>query len=290
MPLISGNFTYTVSGSSNGCTSTPQQISIAVRSIPQISASSNLEVLCLGDTLTLTASGAGQIFWNGPGLLSFSGPAVQAVPAQTGPVTYQAGGGDVGCTAETVSLSVNVLSNALSAVITVSDCPGPNLVFSAAVSNGGSLPNILWYRNEQPVWNGPEYTLFGAQNGDEVYCRATPVNGPPCTTPAVALSNVITVECIASAAQDLLPGMERLALSPNPNNGTFALDVALSAPLRGRLLVFDVLGRPVWQQAVQWPVGQHRFDVQISGLAPGAYRLVVEAEGRMYHKAFVVVR
>jgi hypothetical protein len=290
MPDTSGLITYSVTGSANGCTAAPKKREVWVRPRPQIVASADRVSICLGDTVTLSAVGADAIFWNGSGLLSFSGAAVEASPQQTGTITYQVSGNTAGCAAQTASVTIDVNSNALSAVITVSDCPGPDLVFSAAVSNGGSLPNILWYRNEQPVWNGPEYTLFGAQNGDEVYCRATPVNGPPCTTPAVALSNVITVECIASAAQDLLPGMERLALSPNPNNGTFALDVALSAPLRGRLLVFDVLGRPVWQQAVQWPVGQHRFDVQISGLAPGAYRLVVEAEGRMYHQAFVVVR
>jgi hypothetical protein len=240
--------------------------------------------------VTLSAVGAEAIFWNGPGLLSFSGASVQAAPQQTGTRTYQVTGNTAGCPAEGASVSIEVSSNTLSASITVSDCPGPDLMFTATVTNGGDAPNILWFRNGQPVWNGPEYTLFGAQNGMEVYCRVTPVNAPPCTTPSQALSNVITVECIASAAQDLLPGMERLALSPNPNNGTFALDVALSAPLRGRLLVFDVLGRPVWQQAVQWSVGQHRFEVQIPGLAPGAYRLVAEADGRMYNKAFVVVR
>jgi hypothetical protein len=158
------------------------------------------------------------------------------------------------------------------------------------VNNGGSFPNTLWYRNGQPVWSGLQYTLFGAQNGDQVYCKVTSVNAPPCTTPLETISNVIVVECIASAAQNLLPGLEHLSLSPNPNNGIFAIDITLSAPLQGRLLVFDILGRRVWQQAVQWPAGQHHFDIQLSGLAPGAYRLVVEAEGRMYRKGFVVVR
>ncbi|HRF41959.1 MAG TPA: PKD domain-containing protein [Saprospiraceae bacterium] len=288
MPDTSGLLTYGVTGTANGCISALKKQEVWVRPRPQITASAERSGICLGDTVTLSAVGAEAIFWNGPGLLSFSGASVQAAPQQTGTRTYQVTGNTAGCPAEGASVSIEVNSNALSASIAVSDCPGPDLMFTATVTNGGDAPNILWFRNGQPVWNGPDYTLFGAQNGMEVYCRVTPVNAPPCTTPSQALSNTVIVNCIASETAELLPGIRQWSVFPNPNEGWFFVSVANTEAVSGRLRVWDMLGRPVWEERVQWSAGHQVHRIELPGAAPGVYWVGLESLGQVMRKGVVV--
>lgn len=288
IPDTSGLITYSVTGSANGCTAAPKKREVWVRPRPQIVASADRLGICLGDTVTLSAVGAEVIFWNGPGLLSFSGASVQALPQQTGTRIYQVTGNTAGCPAEGASVSIEVNSNALSTIITVSDCPGPDLLFTATVTNGGDTPNILWFRNGQPVWNGPDYTLFGAQNGTEVYCRVTPVNPPPCTMPSQTQSNTIVVNCISSAVVEMLDGIQQWNIYPNPNDGQFSLSVSPTEAIIGHIRVIDMLGRPVSSEEVQWPAG-HRFHrIELPGVAPGVYWVALESRGQVMRKGVVV--
>jgi PKD repeat protein len=288
MPDTSGLLTYGVTGTTNGCVSALKKQEVWVRPRPQITASAERLGICLGDTVTLSAVGAEVIFWNGPGLLSFSGASVQAAPQQTGTRTYQVTGNTAGCPAEGASVSIEVSSNTLSASITVSDCPGPDLMFTATVTNGGDAPNILWFRNGQPVWNGPEYTLFGAQNGMEVYCRVLPVNAPPCTTPSQAPSNSIVVNCISSEVVELLPGIQQWNVYPNPNEGVFYFSLANIEAIAGRIRVLDMLGRPVWNEQVQWQAGNQLHRIELPGAVPGIYWIVLESRGQVMRKGVVV--
>ncbi len=288
MPDTSGTLTYSVTGATNGCFSAVKKREVWVRPRPQIIASADRSGMCLGDTVTLSATGAEAIFWNGPGLLAFSGTVVQASPQQTGTRTYQAAGNTAGCPAEGASVSIEVNNNTLSASITVSDCPGPTLVFTATVTNGGDTPNILWFRNGQPVWNGPEYTLFGAQNGMEVYCRVAPVNAPPCTTPPQAQSNTIVVSCIASATVETLYGIQQWKVYPNPNDGAFILFIAHTEAISGRIRMLDVLGRPVWEEQLEWSAGERRHHINLSDIPVGMYWLVLEHQGQVMRKGVAV--
>lgn len=288
MPDTSGLITYSVTGSANGCTAVPKKREVWVRPRPQIVASADRLGICLGDTVTMSAVGAETIFWNGPGLLSFSGAAVEASPQQTGTITYQVSGNTAGCAAQAASVSIDVNNNALSAAITVSACPGPDLVFTAAVANGGDTPNILWYRNEQPVWNGPEYTLFNAQNGTEVYFRVMPINPPPCTTPSQAQSNAIVVNCIPSDVVEMLDGIQQWNIYPNPNDGQFFLSISHTEAIAGRIRIVDMLGRSVWEELVQWSAGSQRLYIELPGLASGVYWLALESRGRVMRKGVVL--
>jgi PKD repeat protein len=288
MPDTSGNLTYGVIGTVNGCNSALIKREVWVRPRPKIIASAEQLSICLGDTVTLSAMGAEVIFWNGPGLLSFSGNSVRAVPQQTGTRTFQVTGNTAGCPADGTAVSIVVNSNPLSTSIAVSDCPGPDLTFTATVINGGNTPNILWFRNGQPVWNGPEYTLFGAQNGIAVYCRVDPVNPPPCTTPLQAQSDTIIVNCITSETVDLLPGIRQWSVFPNPNEGWFFVSVTNTAAVIGRIWVWDMLGRPVWEEPVEWSAGHQVHRIELPGAAPGIYWIGLESQGRMMRKGVVL--
>lgn len=289
MPDTSGTIAYTVAGIVNGCTSAEETKTVWVQPRIPITATADLFDLCLGDTVTLRAMGADTVVWTGPDLLSSSGEQVHASPQQRGTFTYWASGDVSGCPAVSDSVSINVSSDTLSATITVDGCPGPDLVFTATVTNGGDAPDIVWYRNGQPVWTGAEYTLAGAQNGTEVYCRATPVNLPPCTTPSQAQSDTILVTCILSGGVvQTLPDLQAWSIHPNPNDGSFFMSLSVTEPMSGWIRVLDMLGRPVWNEEVRWSAGNQLHHIELPEVVPGLYWVVLEGHGQVMRKGVVL--
>jgi subtilisin-like proprotein convertase family protein len=127
--------TYTVTGTSNGCSSTAQ-VTVNVNFPPIITVSSNTTI-CPGTTTSLTAGGASTFTWSpSTGLNSTSGASVSASPAST--TTYTVvGTAQNGCTA-TSSVTVNV-SNALNVTTnTPADiCSGQSVSITA--SGAGSF-------------------------------------------------------------------------------------------------------------------------------------------------------
>ncbi|HRD37297.1 MAG TPA: hypothetical protein PLC65_01590, partial [Bacteroidia bacterium] len=85
--------TYTVAGTSGSCSGT-NTISISVSPNPTIAASSSSSIICLGNSATLSATGANSYNWN-PG--SLTGAAVVVSP--TSNTTYTVvGSNSAGCT------------------------------------------------------------------------------------------------------------------------------------------------------------------------------------------------
>lgn len=271
-----------------GCTGL-DSIPVVVVPIPVITVSQSPNPLCLGDTLYLMGSGAEMFFWEGPGLLNTIGDTVQAILQDTGTFSFQAFGETSGCTAAPIPLIVEVENNILAAEITVSNCPGPDLLFSVQVNNGGSSPEIEWYFNDQFVGTGPAYSLIGAQNGDEVYCQVTAMDPPPCTNPLQVLSNVILVDCIETGTPEASRIFESYTLAPNPNDGTFHLEAVLLTSVRGRISVFNTLGYRVWAQDVEWSPGRQIVSFALPEASPGVYWLILENGKKMYRIARVVV-
>ncbi|MBK7407143.1 MAG: T9SS type A sorting domain-containing protein [Saprospirales bacterium] len=81
-----------------------------------------------------------------------------------------------------------------------------------------------------------------------------------------------------------------MSLAPNPNTGEFMLEILLSNPFKGKISVFNVLGRQVWTQAADWPAERHIIPVMLADPAPGLYWVVLEAGGHQGRIGFVVVR
>lgn len=99
--------TYTVTGTdANGCTNI-STVTVTVNANIPITVVPNTPILCLGDSVQLTASGASNYNWsNVPGLNTYSGPTVWAQP--TVGTTYTVTGTDAnGCTG-TASVFITV--------------------------------------------------------------------------------------------------------------------------------------------------------------------------------------
>ncbi|MBX2892238.1 MAG: S8 family serine peptidase [Saprospiraceae bacterium] len=288
-PPIPGSYTYQVIGSNNNCSAAPQSLVVQFNPTPTVSISANNNTICVGQSVTLNAFGAETYLWNGVGLLTNIGSTVTATPPAPGQYTYSVAGTANGCTAAPQTLSVQVNpTNTLSVSITAEGCPGPNLTFSANVANGGPNANILWYRNGQAVWNGPTYTLFSAANGDQIRCEATPVSLPPCTQPAMAVSNVFTVDCITTIGTTEIEGIASALLMPNPNDGQFGLQVEIERPLNGNMHIFNVLGQLLLSEKVALPAGTHTLPVRLPAPVPGHYWLVLQSERGTYRAGFEV--
>lgn len=93
--------TYTVNGS-NVCGTDSKTISIAVNANPTVTAVTTDSVLCIGNTATLTASGANTYVWTGVG----AGSSVVVSPTIS--TTYTVTGTDVNGCVDSISILQNV--------------------------------------------------------------------------------------------------------------------------------------------------------------------------------------
>jgi gliding motility-associated-like protein len=129
---IPGTTTWYVSQTISGCESARDSINVVVNSLPLVTATATVPVLCSGQNTTLTAAGALSYTW-GPstGLLTpGSGPVVLAAPTLT--TVYTVIGTDInGCAnTATVLLTINPLP-----VIVVPDviiCAGSDATLTAS--------------------------------------------------------------------------------------------------------------------------------------------------------------
>ncbi len=112
---------------------------------PQITISPTAPIICQGQSVTLTASGAQSYFWApATGLNTTTGPQVIASPSQT--TTYTVTGTDANGCSNTATVTVTVTSQPPTASFTIqaSDtplCPGDTLYLNATAQNADS---ILW--------------------------------------------------------------------------------------------------------------------------------------------------
>ncbi len=274
-----GETVFTVRGTVNGCQSAPQSALITVTAVPMTVVTGNENPVCLGDTIWLTAGGAMQYQWSGPNLLSSTGTLVAAVPSQPGISNYQVTGVSGSCIGQTINVPATVLNNPLSVTVSESGCPGPNLMYTATVINGTTINNITWYVNGIPVWAGPSYTLLNAANGDQLYCTAAPLNAPLCTQPAVAASDIITVECITVSTHEVQV-IGTMSIVPNPNNGLFELQITALEPKRMQIQIFNTIGQLIFRQPIEIAAGSGQYPMDMSTLPAGIYWMVAASDNQ----------
>lgn len=258
------------------------QFELDISEVPVILAYPSSFAVCLGDTLQLFASGADTYEWAGPGILTNSGSETIVVPPTTGILNYTVTGISVaGCSASgSFAVQINEPLT-LGVQVDITGCPGPNLLYTANVTNGGAFPDIIWYINGIPAGNGESFVYDNAKNGDLVWCVVQATNPPECLDQTTIQSSVFEVNCIPVVnvrpdISDVLP----LKLYPNPNSGVFTLQT--SAPHSGLagLLVLDVLGRPVHRIMLQAAAGYNTWEIRLPGLPAGIYYLAFSMEGK----------
>jgi len=177
--------TYTVTVTNNGCTATAA-VTVTVDPLPTPGASASPNVLCAGESTTLTATGGETYLWS----TGQSGPSISVSPAST--TTYTVTATNNGCTG---TASVNVVVNPLPVPVAAASpggiCSGQSATLTAS---GGS--NYLWNTGQTDAsisvspLDTTTYSVTATSNG----CTATTeitlfVN----TTTATATADLTTV-------------------------------------------------------------------------------------------------
>lgn len=272
-----GTITYRVSSTVNGCQSEEQMSSITINPSPTVSLVSAPTTICLGDTLVLISAGAESYQWNGPNMLAQQSDSLFAQPIEIGSVAYELTGFSNGCPSEALLHSLEVKNNELSVSIEANNCPGPNLVFQAVVNNGGMTGDeILWFLNEEEVATGTTYSLSDAQNGDQIYCTARPIDPLACTSPAQASSNIITIDCLTVDTKE--PNTwSAVQLLPNPNAGQFLLSFTHQIRQNLQIDVYNTLGQLIYRQSIEAAPGHQDLPVDIQQQSEGLYWLVISS-------------
>jgi hypothetical protein len=136
--MFNGNLYYT----KPGCTSPRIPVTLTVSPIPSVSAASSTSILCVGQTATLTASGANTYSWS----TTATGSVVNVSPTIT--TSYTVYGFDpFGCTASamiTQSVSTctgieNLAANANGVLVYPNPAKGEVTVFVSSVSSHTKL-------------------------------------------------------------------------------------------------------------------------------------------------------
>ncbi|MBL1280034.1 MAG: T9SS type A sorting domain-containing protein [Fluviicola sp.] len=123
--------TYSVIGTSNGCSNT-DQITITVNSIPTVTANSTNTSVCQGDAITLTGGGANSYSWDNGAV-----DGISFVPGST--TTYSVVGTSNGCqNSASIVITVNSLPTVTASVQNPTICAGDATTLNATLNATGT--------------------------------------------------------------------------------------------------------------------------------------------------------
>ena len=247
--------TYTVTGTdANGCSNTAN-ISVTVNTLPTVSASSSAPAICIGSSVSLSASGASTYNWMP---VSMSGPIITDTPVAT--TNYTVTGTDAnGCTnSSTVTVIVNagpVVSLTL-ATDTFCDIDGPTALAGGSPAGGT-------YTGPGVSGNAFDASSVGAGTYTITYTYSD-VNG--CVDSA---SQFVTVDvCSGITSND---NGTPITVVPNPNNGNFSLSFNSASGEDYVIEIHNALGQVVYTEQLSNFSGVYRKDISLEKFGKGMY-------------------
>ncbi len=182
--------TYTVTGTTLGCSSTAQ-VTVTVNTTPSVTATASQTTICAGNSTTLTGGGASTYLWN-PGALA--GSPISVTPAST--TTYTVTGTAVnGCTSTAqIAITVNSLPTVTATATSPTICSG-----NSTNLTGGGAVSYLWNPGAisgSPISVSPisttTYTVTGTGvNGCTNTSQVTVTVNPTPTVTATASATTI---------------------------------------------------------------------------------------------------
>jgi hypothetical protein len=250
--------TYKVSGTSNGCNSDSVSaiVNIDTVLVVSISRSPNVNVICEGDSITLTASGANIYTWTtGQNIASIKvAPSVQSSYGVVGLLT--------GCPTlrDSVGTTINVNPRPSMGMITRG---GWDTIFV----NPATGTSYLWYfnTNTSPIATTSVPYYFATQNGnyavqivDANNCKSIKTN-PPYS---------VTLTGIRNNASEI-----GLKIFPNPNHGIFTIELNSQKYTEYNMNVYNVAGRQIYIENFVVNKGYNTKTISIPNIEKGIYFL-----------------
>ena len=257
---LTANTTYTVTGTTNGCSNTATSV-VTVKTLPNTTLSASDNSICSGESVTLTAGGADSYSWTP------SGAGNSQVVSPTSNVTYTVTGTTNGCS-KAASQSITVSTTPATPAITQSN----DTLYSSVVSAGAQYK---WYKGSVLVatTSTAYYKLTSAGSYTLVI-----TNGECTSGESAAIAAVYT------GIKNKTNAIEELQVFPNPTDGQIRLTLNLNKVGKVSIGVFTTEGREL-QTTVYGTMRQLQAEIDMSGYASGLYLLKITIDDEVhYHK------
>jgi len=187
----SASTTYTVTGTSAGCSATAA-VNITVNSSPTIIASASPSAICIGNSTILSASGADSYLWN----TGDNTASITVTPSTS--TTYTVTGTSAGCSATaTVNITVNSSPTIMASASHSAICIGNSTILSASGAD-----SYLWNTgdNTASITVTPSTSTTYTVTGTSAGCSATAtVNITVNSSPTIIASASPSAICIGNS-------------------------------------------------------------------------------------------
>ncbi len=206
--------TYTVTGDNSGCTAT-QTVTVTVFTGPTVLATASKTNICIGDTITLTGSGAISYTWN-PGNLTIN--PVTVVP--TGSTIYTVTGSNGICSA---TATISIIANPTPTLFAISN-PTALCIGNTATLTAFGATNYTWSPgglSTSTITVSPTvttaYTVTGANGG---CTRTQTVSLTVNPNPTITVTTPTNTICIGTTATLTASGAATYTWNPGALTGT----------------------------------------------------------------------
>jgi hypothetical protein len=208
--LASGEVAVTYTTSRYGCS---QSMTITVDAAPMSAGTITGSInVCAGSSITLSNTTIGGIWsatTSGIATIGSATGVVIAITAGTATINYTVSN-HCGSVAANKTVTVNADVTPTISISTTTDtlCAGSTASFTAAISNGGSIPVYVWKVNGVIAATTGSSYIYTPINGDAV--TATLTSNAQCAVPASVTSNTVTMtidpQIIPTVTINAIPG------------------------------------------------------------------------------------
>lgn len=246
--------TYTVTGTDgNGCQNTAS-VTLTISPAPTVTATASPMVVCLGNSTTITATGAPTYLWM-PGSLTGSSITVSPTTATTYTVT---GTSANGCTdSYMINIAVVTPANLIVYSSQTSVCSNDAVVYLYGIPSGGTWSGL--------GVSGTSFTPSIAGPGNHV-CTYTYLDQYGCT--GTATTSIFVNACVGISEPI---GLSGVSFYPNPNDGSFSVNVASSNISEMKMEIIDLQGRIVYSEMIIGINSGFSKEINLNEIANGAY-------------------
>jgi hypothetical protein len=259
-PVLNSSTSYTVTGTTNGCTGTAVA-SVTVNQTPNTALGASTNNTCGTESVTLTASGADSYTWTPSG----SGTIQTVTPAST--VTYTVTGTTGSCT-KSASQTITVTTPPSTPTLTQSG----DTLYSDIIIAGASYK---WYKNDTLVATTSTSSYHFTSNGD----YTLEVVDHTCSSPKSAIFSAVF-----TAIRNSSNSIKVFEVYPNPTEGKLTLNLTLNKVSSIQISIFSPEGRELYMKSYASARAVYE-ELNLNALASGVYviKLTVDSE-TFYHK------
>ncbi|MEO8148100.1 MAG: T9SS type A sorting domain-containing protein [Bacteroidia bacterium] len=269
---LSGTFTVTVTNANN-CLATSTPTVVTVKSLPTATlATTGPTTFCSGkNLLTLTANaGAGLSYEWKKGASTIAGATAQNyIPTSTG--TYKVVViGPNGCRKNSTGVvaTVNPLP---SATITpqgpTTFCAGGSVTLAA---NSGAGYSYQWQKGIVNIAGATLQNYLATAAGTY---KVIVTNANSCSKTSTGTKVTINCRLNETSTENTL-----LNIYPNPNDGSFEIEMQSKIATSGRMSLINVLGQEVYSEQIFVSEGDNTFHVDIESKVAGIYTLIIRTQ------------